>query len=140
MVSPIDVNWLAIVVATVSNMVLGMLWYGPLLGKRWMKAMGMDPNMMMDKAKRKEGNRAMMLMVPLAFLTAYVMAHFVDYTGSVTIKDGAQCGFWLWLGFQLPLILQGRIFENKKMELIYINGSYQLAALMLQGAILASWA
>ncbi len=140
MVSPIDVNWLAIVVATVSTMVLGMLWYGPLLGKRWMKAMGMDPNMMMDKAKRKEGNRAMMKMVPLAFLTAYVLAHFVDYTGSVTLRDGAQCGFWIWLGFQAPLILQGRIFENKKMELIYINGSYQLAALMLQGAILASWA
>lgn len=140
MVSPVDVNWSAVLLATVSNMVLGMLWYGPILGKRWMKAMGMDPNAVMSPERKKQGNKAMMLMVPLAFLTAYVLAHFIDYTASVTLLEGAQCGFWLWLGFQLPLILQGKLFENKKNELLWINGSYQLAALALQGAILAFWA
>ena len=139
MVSPVDVNWYAVLAATASNMVLGMLWYGPILGKKWMKAMGMDPNMVMSTEKKKEGNKAMMLMVPLAFITAYVLAHFIDYTASVTWQDGAQAGFWLWLGFQFPLIMQGKIFEMKKMELIYINGSYQLAALLIQGAILAAW-
>lgn len=140
MVPPIEVNWYAVLAATVSNMVLGGLWYGPILGRPWTKAMGMDPNMKMDAAKKKEGNKAMMMMVPLAFISAYVLAHFVDYTASVTWMDGAQCGFWLWLGFQMPLILQGKIFENKKWELIYINGGYQLAALLIQGAILAAWA
>ena len=33
MVSPIDVNWYAVLAAAASNMVLGALWYGPLLGK-----------------------------------------------------------------------------------------------------------
>lgn len=140
MISPVEVNWLAVLAATASNMVLGGLWYGPILGKRWMKAMGMDPNMTMSPEKKKEGNKAMMLMVPLAFISSYVLAHFIDYTASVTWMDGAQCGFWLWLGFQMPLLLQGKIFENKKMELIYINGAYQLAAILIQGAILASWA
>ncbi|MEK7546411.1 MAG: DUF1761 domain-containing protein [Patescibacteria group bacterium] len=140
MVSPIDVNWFAVLVATASNMVLGGLWYGPILGKPWMKAMGMDPNMVMTPEKKKAGMNAMLMMVPLAFVTAYVLAHFVDYTASVTWQDGAQTGFWLWLGFQMPLILQGKLFENKKMELICINGSYQLTALLIQGAILAAWA
>ena len=140
MVSPVDVNWLAVLAATASNMVLGGVWYGPILGKPWMKAMGMDPNMVMTPAKKKAGMNAMLWMVPLAFITAYVLAHFIDYTGSVTWMDGAQCGFWLWLGFQMPLILQGKLFENKKMDLIYINGGYQLAALLIQGAILAVWA
>jgi len=139
MVSPIDVNWYAVLAATASNMVLGGLWYGPILGKRWMKAMGMDPNMPMTPERKKAGNKAMALMVPLAFITAYVLAHFVDYTGSATALEGAQCAFWLWLGFQMPLLLQGKLFENKKMELIYINGSYQLVALLIQGAILAAW-
>ena len=31
------VNYLAIVLATVAAMVIGSLWYGPLLGKQWMK-------------------------------------------------------------------------------------------------------
>ena len=140
MVSPVDVNWIAVLVATAGTMVLGGLWYGPFLGKRWMKAMGMDPNLPMTPERRKQGNKAMGLMVPLAFIMAYVLAYFIDYTASVTWLDGAQCGFWIWLGFQMPLILQGKLFENKKMELICINGSYQLVALMLQGAILAAWA
>ena len=140
MVSPVEVNWLAVLAAAASNMVLGGLWYGPILGKPWMKAMGMDPNMAMTPEKKRAGNKAMLMMVPLAILSAYVLAHFVDYTASVTWQDGAQCGFWLWLGFQLPLILQGKLFENKKNELLMINGGYQLAAIMIQGAILAAWA
>lgn len=140
MVSDVSVNWIAVLAATASNMVLGGLWYGPLLGKKWMKAMGMDPNMKMDAAAKKKGNMAMMWMVPLACVTAYVLAHFIDYTASITATDGMQCAFWLWLGFQVPLLLQGKIFENKKWELIWINGSYQLVALLIQGAILATWA
>ena len=140
MVSPVEVNWIAVLVAAASNMVLGSLWYGPLLGKPWMKAMGMDPNMVMSPEKKKAGNKAMMMMVPLALLSAYVLAHFVDYTASVTWMEGAQCGFWLWLGFQFPLIMQGKIFEMKKNELLWINGGYQLVAILIQGAILATWA
>lgn len=139
MVSSIGVNWIAVLAATASNMVLGGLWYGPLLGKKWKKAMGMDPNMQMTPEMKKKGGTAMMWMIPLAFITAYILAHFIDYTGSITALDGMQCAFWLWLGFQLPLLLQGRLFENKKWELIWITGGYQLAALLIQGAILAVW-
>lgn len=138
MVSSVDVNWVAVLAATASNMVLGGLWYGPILGKRWQKAMGLDPNRPMTPEMKKKGNMAMMWMVPLAFLTAYVLAHFVDYTASVSAADGAQLGFWVWLGFQLPLVLQGRLFENKKWELIWINAGFQLVALLLQGMILAT--
>lgn len=133
------INWWAVLTATASTMVLGGLWYGPILGKRWMKAMGMDPNAPMTPEKKKAGNKAMLLMIPLAFLTAWVMAYMVDYTLATNWLEGAQTAFWLWLGLQLPLILQGKLFENKKMELITINASYQLAALLIQGAILGAW-
>lgn len=135
----VSVNYWAILACVASNMILGALWYGPILGKRWMRAMGMDPDMVIGPEKKKQGNKATMLMIPLAFLTAWVLAYMVDYTVAIGWMEGAQTGFWLWLGFQLPLILQGKIFENKKMDLIYINGVYQLVALMLQGAILAAW-
>lgn len=139
MLPTVNVNWYAVLAATASNMVLGGLWYGPILGKRWMKAMGMDPNAKMSPEMKKRGNMAMMWMVPLAFLTAWVLAYMVDYTIASTWQEGAQTGFWLWLGFQLPLLLQGKLFENKKNELLWINGAYQLLALLIQGAILAAW-
>src|SRR5260370_14201813 len=47
-----SLNWLAILVAAISTMVVGFLWYSPLLfAKPWMKEMGYDPN---DKAKTEE--------------------------------------------------------------------------------------
>ncbi len=31
-----QINLLAVVVCAIASMVLGMLWYGPLFGKKWM--------------------------------------------------------------------------------------------------------
>src|SRR5205807_9005348 len=45
-------NWIAILVAAVSTMVVGFLWYSPLpFAKAWMREMGYDPN---DKARMEE--------------------------------------------------------------------------------------
>ena len=35
-----DLNYLAILVAGISNMVIGFLWYGPIFGKMWMGLIG----------------------------------------------------------------------------------------------------
>ena len=37
-----QVNWIAIVIVAVFNMILGTLWYGPLFGKLWMRIIGVD--------------------------------------------------------------------------------------------------
>lgn len=140
MVSNVLVNYWAVLAAAAACMVLGSLWYGPLFGKAWMKSMGWDPNAPMTPEKRKAGNKAMMWMVPVSLLTAYVLAHFVDYTAAVTWAEGAQTGFWIWLGFQLTLLIQSALFEGKKRKTLVINASYQLVALMTMGAILAVWA
>src|SRR4029077_4153639 len=47
-----SLNWRAILVAGISAMVVGFLWYSPLLfAKAWMREMGYDPN---DKARMEE--------------------------------------------------------------------------------------
>jgi hypothetical protein len=44
-----SLNWLAILAAAISTMIVGFLWYSPLLfAKAWMREMGYDPN---DKAR-----------------------------------------------------------------------------------------
>jgi Protein of unknown function (DUF1761) len=46
------INLLAVLVAAIATMVVGFLWYSPLLfAKAWMKEMGYDPN---DKAKTEK--------------------------------------------------------------------------------------
>jgi hypothetical protein len=47
-----SINLPAVLVATIYTMVVGFLWYSPLLfAKPWMKEMGYDPN---DKARIEE--------------------------------------------------------------------------------------
>ena len=44
-----DLNLLAVLVAAISTMVVGFLWYSPIMfAKPWMALMGYDPN---DKEK-----------------------------------------------------------------------------------------
>lgn len=140
MIYDVSVNLWAVLAVAALHMILGSFWYGPLFGKAWMKSMGWDPNKTIDEKMRKEGQKAMMLMVPTALLTAYILAHFVDYTASVTWLEGAQTGFWVWLGFQVTLIVQYVAFEGKSKNSALINAAYQLVGLMLMGAILAIWA
>jgi len=39
----IEVNYLAVFIATIASFVFGWLWYGPLFGKAWMRMMGYTP-------------------------------------------------------------------------------------------------
>jgi len=39
---PEQINWLAVLAATVAHQVIGFLWYGPLFGKMWMRAIGLN--------------------------------------------------------------------------------------------------
>ena len=53
----LEVNYLAVLVAAIVNMVVGALWYSPLLfGKAWMKLTGFNKKQLKkakEKAKKK---------------------------------------------------------------------------------------
>lgn len=127
-------NYLAILVAALVQMVVGALWYSPLLfSKQWSKAVGKT----MDEMRGS--GTAYVFPAIGALLTAYVMAHIVDYTGAVSLAQGLQTGFWVWLGFTLPAIAVDVVFAGRNKELLYINAGYHLVNMLLAGAILAVW-
>ena len=140
MLYDVNINLWATLAAAFAHMILGSLWYGPFFGKAWMKSIGKDPNVPIDDKMKKEGQKAMMMVMPASLLTAYILAHFIDFTASVTALEGAQTGFWIWLGFQATLIFQYVLFEGKKKMTALINASNQLVGFMLMGEILAVWA
>lgn len=41
--SPVPINYLAVIVAAAASMIIGMIWYGPLFGKTWRSLMGFTP-------------------------------------------------------------------------------------------------
>jgi len=49
----IPINFLAVFGAAIVSMIIGSVWYGPLLGKTWMKEIGMTPKKMTDDVKKR---------------------------------------------------------------------------------------
>lgn len=131
----VTVNLMAVVAAAVVQMVLGFFWYSPaLFGKQWMGYMGKT------EEEIKSGANASMYtwMALVSLVTAYVLAHFVQYTDSTALA-GMQTGFWLWLGFVATYGVSAVLFEGRPRGLYYINMGYQVVALVLMGALLAVW-
>ncbi len=132
------VNWGGVIGATVAAMVIGSLWYSPLLFmKPWMAALGMTKESM--QAKGGSATKSMIGMLILAFVQAYVMAHFVSYVAVATVGEGATLGFWLWIGFVLPVVCAYSLFEMRPWKLTYITLGNQLVTLLAMGMILAHW-
>ena len=133
-------NYIAILVVGIIAMILGVLWYSPLLfGKLWMEAMGMSEQSM-KKAKKNSNMGGIMTAALLAnFVYAWVLAYLVAALGAVDFAAGAMIGFWMWFGFIMTATLSPVLWENKKLSLYWIYGSYALTVALISGGILAIW-
>lgn len=133
----VTLNYWAILVSAIVSMVLGALWYSPVLfGKQWMQLMGWKK----EEVKKDDAHKGYFVAMIGALVLAYVMSHFIDYVQATTISAGAQTGFWAWLGFAATTSLSTAIFGGKPMKLWGINTGYNLVQFILTGAILAVWA
>jgi len=137
----LGIRLLPVLAAAVATMVVGFLWYSPLLfAKPWTVLMGYDPN---DKAKMDEMRKSAGKMYGLAFLaslvTAFVLAKIIYITTVNTAFYGMKVGFAVWLGFVTTVQLTGALFGRQPTKLYLINTGYQLVCFLVMGAILAVW-
>jgi hypothetical protein len=137
----IGINFWAVLAAAVATLVLGFLWYSPILfANPWMRLMGIDPN---DKAKLAEMQKSAGKLYGLAFVasivSAIVLAKIMVITTIHTIPYGMKVGFAVWLGFVTTVQLTGALFGKQPSRLYLINTGYQLVCYLAMGAILAVW-
>ena len=134
-------NWLAVLVAAVSTMVVGFLWYSPILfAKPWMREMGYDPD---DKAKvqemQKSAGPAYFGSMIAGLITAFTLALFLDAIHAQDLHAGLAVSFHAWLGFVATVQLTGALFTKQSMKLFGINTGYQLVCFLVMGTILTLW-
>jgi len=137
----VDVNYLAILLAAVSSMVLGSIWYGPLFGKTWMGLMGLskkDITMTGGEMGKLYGTQFVGSLF-MAFVLSHSLIFARAYLGIEGILAGLQTGFWNWLGFVGPVTLGGVLWEGKSWKLWLLNNGYYLILLMTMGVILTLW-
>lgn len=136
----VEVNYLAVLVATLFMMVIGGLWYSPVLfGNAWMKEVGLSKkDMEGPKAKKR-----MMMSWVFGFLSwlveVYVLALAIEMAQVLNAQEGALVGFWVWLGFMATVGLGSVLWEMKSMKYFLINQGFNLVAMVVAGAILGAW-
>jgi len=135
------INFWAVLVSAIAAMVIGFLWYSPILfANPWMRLMGIDPA---DKAKIAEMQKGRIYDLALAFVasivSAVVLAKIIDLTSVNTILYGMKIGFAVWLGFVTTVQLTGALFGKQPTKLYLINTGHQLVCYLAMGAILAVW-
>jgi len=136
-----SLNWLAILAAATSTMILGFLWYSPLLfANAWTREMGCDPN---DKAKmdemRKSAGPAYAGSLVASLISAFTLALILHGMQAQSLHFGVMASFHIWLGFVATVQFTGALFAKQSMKLFVINTGYQLVCYLVMGAILVLW-
>jgi surface polysaccharide O-acyltransferase-like enzyme len=133
-----SVNYLAVLVAAIINMVVGALWYSQaLFGNAWMGLMGLKQEDMQRRMTRSSG--AYIVTFIGSFLMAYALARIIWYAQATTLVAGALIGLLAWLGFVATTHGANYLFEGRPSRLFGINTGYPLVSLIIIGAMLAVW-
>src|SRR4051794_14480101 len=122
----VNVNGWAVLLAAVSSMVVGSLWYMPAtFGNAWQKYTGVNA----EKMRRSQSGDQMAWMYLSVFVaslvTAYVLAHVTflanKFFGNSFLSDALQTGFWLWLGFTAARVYVHDTFEGRRKKLTLLT-------------------
>lgn len=164
-----EFNFLTIAVAALMPLVMGFIWYGPMLFQNaWMKEVGFTKEFM------EGGNMALIfgLCYVLSFLMAFILQTFVIHQFGVsstlmksgesalsgvdlayfndfmvtygdrfrTFGHGALHGTMIGLLIALPIMGTNAMFEKKSFKYVMINAGYWTVTLALMGGILCQTA
>ena len=126
------VNLIAVLLCGISSLVLGSIWYSPvLLAKPWQKAAGLSDE------QAKSGNMAIIL--GSAFLLSLVAAYvFGMFLGTMPLAGAIGAGFsagLCWVGASFAI---NYLFERRPLRLWLINGGYHTLQFTLFGLILGA--
>lgn len=156
-------NPIAMLVAAVSALVVGFIWYNPkVFGSVWMKAAEMSEEKMKGANMSKIFGLALLFAIMLSFAMPGIVIHqfgamslmggdataalpsyeaFIsDYADAFrTFKHGALHGFMSGLFIALPILGTNALFERKGAKYIFINSGYWIVTLTIMGGIICAW-
>lgn len=157
-----NINFLALLLASVSTLAVGFVWYNPkVFGTIWMKESGMT------EEKMKGTN--MLLIFGMSFIYAFLISFILqmlvihqfgafgmiggdekkalpsyssfmaDYgTAFRTFKHGALHGFITGIFFSVPLIGTNALYERRSFKYVVVTGGFWIVCFTIMGGILCA--
>jgi MFS family permease len=134
----VSLNLVAVVLAALSTMVVGSIWYGKIgFGDLWQELAKVkpDPNFGGSKAAMLYGGAFLASLV-----TAFVLAYFTEVTyvtmGGTFLSNALWVGLLAWLGFTAARMYMHDSFEGRRKKLTLLNGAHELATVMVMALII----
>lgn len=157
-----EMNFLAILVAAISALVVGFIWYNPkVFGTTWMKAADITEEKIQGANMAKIFIMAFIFAVLLAMSIIPMVIHqmgafsltqgelgvqpsyeafMADYANQFrTFKHGTFHGAIAGIFVALPILGTNALFERKSAKYILINSGYWIVTLAIMGGIICAW-
>ncbi|MBN4075090.1 DUF1761 domain-containing protein [Gammaproteobacteria bacterium AH-315-E17] len=127
----VDLNFVGILAATVIGMVLGSLWYSPLLfGKQWMTAIGKTPETLGSPTGPIIGSIVASLMTAIGVSIIFSLITVDSLTLGITV------GLTLGVLIIFPAMLSDSLFCGWGNRLLIIQSGYRAVSILLMSVAL----
>lgn len=134
-----EINYWAVLAATVASIVIGSVWYTPkVFGDRWKRWGGAA-----DPETSTQAWLPIVVSIVLAFLLAWVLAGSVaiawHFYGGTYLASAIITGLTLWAGFTAGRLITHDVFAGRPSQLTVLNISYELVLVIAMSAIIGVW-
>jgi hypothetical protein len=133
---PAGINYLAVLVSAVAYMIIGALWYSPILfGNAWMKGIGKTK----EEITAQSAAWKYIWALAMSFIAAYGIARIMLWTGGNSITDALLIAILAGICFILTTFTVNDNFEGRPMGLSFINVFYHVVGFIVMGIIIGAW-
>ena len=130
------INYFAVLVAWLISVIIGGFWYSPAgFGKQWSKLSGVD----MMKTPKAETSRAIKFVALSCLLQSFVFALLLNSLNVENVLQGLAASLVIWFGFTALTTVGNTLYQRQSWKFWWLNASYFLVIMVINGIILSVW-
>lgn len=129
-------NFWPLLIGAISNMIIGALWYSPILfGKVWMKLAGITE----ADIEKENSSKSMLLGLIPSILSVFFLYLMLAISNANSFLEALSIGTIASVGFAGMTLLNNVIFEKRPFKLFLLNVGYAFVAWNIAAIIITIW-
>jgi hypothetical protein len=131
-----DINWLAVLVATIAWFLIGAVWYSALFQKQWVAHHNINIS---DPALKKGTGMIFFISFVLMFIAVTGLALLIEKMDMTAWQSGVRLGLLTGICFALTAISITYVYLKKAWGVHMIDGLYHVVGHVVAAIILCLW-
>lgn len=131
-----EINVLAVIIATLSTMLVGTVWYTPrVFGNYWMRTAKVNPS-----GEAKDALKPILITLVVSFISAWVLAGSAaiaqEFYGGNFLVNTLVTAVILWAGFTASRFVTHDAFEGRPAGLTVLNNAHELVTFVVMALVI----